>query len=106
MTHGTFAVFEILGLDLEDLEWQDLAICKGQPLSKFYEEYESNPRTAKIIDEMCLSCPIRKECLSTGIENNEWGVWGAIYLTNGRVDEGKNAHKTPEVWDRIRSGIS
>lgn len=102
----TSDVFDVLGLDADSLGWQDFSICTGQKISRFYEDYESNPRQARLTDEMCLSCPVRKQCLQTGVDNNEWGVWGGVYLTSGKVDEGKNAHKTRDVWNQIRDGIA
>lgn len=105
MTLETSVVFDVLGLDVEDLEWQDLAVCAGQPVSLFYDEYESNPRTAKLVDQMCLSCPVRALCLQTGVENNEWGVWGGVFLVSGKKDDNKNAHKTEDIWKQIREGI-
>lgn len=99
------SVFDVFGLDADDLEWQDLAVCTGQDIRRFHEDYESNPRTAKLTDQMCLSCPVRKECLQAGVENNEWGVWGGVYLSAGNMDEAKNSHKTPEVWKEIREGL-
>jgi hypothetical protein len=47
-----------------------------------------------------------KQCLQMGVENGEWGVWGGIYLTSGKKDTNKNAHKTKEVWDAIAKRIS
>lgn len=26
--------------------------------------------------DICEGCPVRCECLSWGLENEEWGVWG------------------------------
>lgn len=98
-------VLDVLGLDADDLEWQDLALCAGHDLWRFYEGYETSERTAKNTDAMCLSCPVRKQCLQTGIENGEWGCWGGVFLVKGRVDEEKNSHKTPDVWQQIREGI-
>lgn len=106
MTQETLSVFDALGLDADDLEWQDLAICTGQDIRRFHEGYEASERTAKLTDAMCLSCPVRKVCLQAGIENNEWGVWGGIFLSNGKVDPNKNAHKTQDIWDQIRKGIA
>lgn len=106
MTRETSVVHDVLGLDDDDLEWQDLAICKGQDIALFHERYETNVRTARNIDEMCLSCPVQKLCLQTGIENNEWGVWGGVYLAGGKMDASKNSHKTEDVWERIREGIA
>ena len=97
---------EQLGLDLEDIEWQDLALCDGGfQTNDFYDNYEVNESVAKAVDEACLSCPVMAQCLQFGIENGEWGVWGGIYLTSGKMDENKNAHKTPEVWQAIRERI-
>lgn len=99
-------VEEILGVDLEDLEWQDLAVCKGVKTNKFYDDYESDVQTAYQIDQMCLSCPVMNACLSHGVDNSEWGVWGGIYLTSGKSDDNKNSHKTQEVWEEVRERIS
>lgn len=105
MTQETLSVFDALGLDADELEWHDLAICAGQDVNLFYKRYEESPRIAKIVDEMCLSCPVRKVCLQTGIENSEWGTWGGVFLVNGRPDQNKNAHKTEDIWKEIREGI-
>jgi len=99
-------VFAALGIDPDDAEWQDFALCAGQSVWRFHEGYESSPRIAKTTDEMCLSCPVRKVCLQSGIENGEYGCWGGVYLSNGKVDKTKNAHKTPDVWEQIREGIA
>lgn len=105
MTHETLSVFAALGIDPSEAEWYDFALCAGQDVSRFHEGYESSPRIAKQTDQMCLSCPVRKECLQAGIENNEWGAWGGVYLTNGKVDQNKNSHKTQDIWEEIREGI-
>lgn len=99
-------VESVLGIDLDDLEWQDLSLCKGVKTNKFYDEYESDEQTALNIDQMCLSCPVMSACLSAGMDNNEWGVWGGIFLTSGKMDENKNSHKTQEVWDEVRERIA
>lgn len=108
MTQGTlgeFDVFAILGIDTDELEWQDLSVCAGQDVSLFYEKYESSTRTAKLVDQMCLSCPVRAICLQAGVENGEWGTWGGVFLVNGKADDSKNSHKSPEVWKQIKEGI-
>lgn len=99
-------VESVLGIDLDELEWQDLAVCKGVKTNKFYDDYESDEQTALTIDQMCLSCPVMSACLSSGMDNNEWGVWGGIFLTSGKMDDNKNSHKTEEVWDEVRERIA
>ena len=46
-------------------------------------------------------------CYKSGIDNNEYGVWGGIYLNAGAVDKMRNTHKTKEIWKQInkRNGI-
>lgn len=105
MTQEISSVLDALGLDLEELDWQKLAICNGQDTWRWYEGYESSARVAQLTDEICLSCPVRRECLEAGIENSEYGCWGGVFLTAGRVDEQRNAHKTQDIWEQIRESI-
>lgn len=92
-----------LGVDVDDLDWTDLAACSGMPAEFFFDTYEIDQTLAKNIDEMCLVCPVAKQCLATGVEGDEYGVWGGAYLTLGDVDKTRNSHKTPEVWKRWKS---
>lgn len=100
----------------EEIRWYHLAICKGMNDPRpgddehnhrdyFYEEYESDPVVAANMDTICLACPVQPMCLREGIENNEWGLWGGVFLINGKVDEARNAHKTEEVWQKIRERV-
>lgn len=98
-------ILEELGLDREDIQWRDLSLCSNMETNLFYDEYEQNEQVANMIDEACLSCPVMVQCLQRGMENGEWGVWGSIYLTGGRVDKGKNDHKTPDTWQAIKERI-
>jgi hypothetical protein len=93
-------------IDEENLHWEDLAICKNMDRSLFFEDYEEDPETAKNVDQACLACPVRKQCLQAGVDEKRWGVWGGVYLAFGVVDQDKNSHKTKQVWDKIRAGIS
>lgn len=97
---------EVLGISLDDLQWQSLALCGGTDTNMFYDDYESDPLTSLVVDQMCLSCPVMKVCLTQGMENGETGVWGGIFLTNGKMDKKKNSHKTEEVWVEVRDRIS
>jgi len=92
-----------LGVDEEDLDWFHLAICKGMDTNLFYDKYESDPNIARNIDEMCFSCPVMKMCHQSGVENDEYGVWGGVYLTAGSIDKSKNLHKKSEDWKRLKN---
>lgn len=95
----------VLGIDLEALEWQDLALCDGMETNLFYDDYESDEQVANMVDQACLSCPVLAQCLQRGVDNGEWGVWGGIYLVGGKPDMNRNAHKTPDIWQHIKERI-
>ena len=94
-----------MSAETQEVRWQDFALCPHFPPSIFFEEYETDIRTAKITDEICMSCPVRAQCLEEGMETGQWGVWGGVFLTNGKIDAAKNAHKTSEQWKIIRAGL-
>jgi hypothetical protein len=106
------SLIEELGLDEKSLTWRHLSLCggrsrgEGMPLKWFFEDYENDPEHAKAMDTICLSCPVMKQCLADGIENGDYGLRGAIFLSNGKKDNQKNSHKTPEVWKRIEEKLS
>jgi hypothetical protein len=99
------ALSELLGIDIDELDWHDLALCDGMDINLFYDDYESDTNVATMVDEACLSCPVMAQCLQEGLHNGEWGVWGAMYLTSGKVDKNRNSHKTKEVLARIKEKI-
>jgi hypothetical protein len=92
-----------LGIDKADPKWYDLALCRGMDTNLFFDKYESDMSVAKGIDEACMSCPVIKICHDNGVANNDYGVWGGIYLNAGETDKGKNAHKTKDVWKRLKA---
>ena len=90
-----------LGIDPENFSWGDLAACRGLPTEYFFEKYEEDAVHAQTIDSVCLSCPVIKQCHQFGIDGNNTGVWGGIYLTNGNVDRSRNMHKSREDWEAV-----
>lgn len=90
----------------EELEWYHLAVCQNMKTNWFYDDYESDSLFAVVMDSICMSCPVRVLCLREGVENSEHGLWGGVYLNNGNQDPAKNAHKTEDIWEQIRSGIN
>lgn len=92
----------LLGLDAEDVKWYHLAACKNMDVNNFYDSYENDQKLARQIDEMCVVCPVVKQCYSEGVRNKEKGVWGGIYMDLGRVDKQNNSHKTEQDWKRLK----
>jgi hypothetical protein len=91
-----------LGVDEEDFVWQNLATCSGMENNLFFDTYEVDKNIAVNIDQACLSCPVISICYEQGVLNNEYGVWGGVYLVSGAVDKIRNSHKTKEVWNRLK----
>lgn len=82
-----------------------MALCAGGDTNEHYDTYESDDNVARMTDAKCLSCPVMAQCLQRGIDNSEWGCWGGIFLTSGKPDKNRNAHKTKETWAEIRDRI-
>lgn len=89
-----------------DLRWYHLSLCHGMKTNWFFDDYENDPIFAKNMDSICAACPVRKFCLEEGIEDNETGLWGGVYLVNGKMDAAKNAHKSEADWEDVRELIT
>jgi len=100
-------ILEQLGIDPKTFVWQELAGCNGMPTDLFFDKYEerNNKRRAVQIDNICLHCPVTKECFFAGVEGQETGVWGGFYLDRGEVDRSKNAHKTEDIVRELSARI-
>jgi hypothetical protein len=91
-----------LGLEEDKVQWYHLAACKNTDINWFYDNYETDPELAKQIDQMCLHCPVVKQCYENGVQGKEKGVWGGVYMDLGRTDHDYNKHKTPEDWKALK----
>jgi hypothetical protein len=47
-----------------------------------------------------------KKCALSAKDNNGFGVWGGVYWNAARMDDYRNAHKTAEVWEKIKARLS
>lgn len=91
---------------LED-EWVLKAQCRAMDKEMFFDKYEEDEDLAKAIDEnVCLRCPVIKECFNQGTTNEEWGVWGGVYLVDGEISQARNAHKSKDIWQRILEAVN
>ena len=78
--------------------WKDKGECLGMDTNLFFDKYEEDDHLAKSVDHICQRCPIRKECFAHGVSSREWGVWGGVYLKDGKIDKEFNRHKTKADW--------
>jgi Transcription factor WhiB len=102
LTTSMPTLFNKLGLDEQDVKWYHLAACKNMPINWFYDDYEIDKELAKQVDQICMHCPVIKQCYLEGIKNKEKGVRGGVYMDLGRPDKQHNSHKTTEMWKQLK----
>ena len=95
-TDGTF----LMNL-FEETSWQVRGICQDLEVNEFFDKYEEDKEVAASTDKICINCPVIKQCFEYGTNTMSWGVWGGVYLSDGKPDNMKNAHKTLETWNKI-----
>lgn len=79
-------------------EWKDNAACHGLEVNLFFDTYEENIESRSEIDSLCGGCPMAKQCFAVGVSQKEWGVWGGVYIENGKISREFNRHRTKEQW--------
>jgi WhiB family redox-sensing transcriptional regulator len=62
--------------DVEELAWQERALCAQTDPEAFFPEKGGSTREAK---KICLSCEVRTECLEYALSSDErFGIWGGL----------------------------
>ena len=90
------------------MEWRKHALCKGKLVDIWYPplEAENQEQYHAVAREVCNICPVWKECLKDGIDEN-WGMWGGLTTLERSVFKSKpkktalRPHSTPT---RYRQG--
>jgi hypothetical protein len=83
---------------MEKHEWEKSANCSGYDRNLFFDKYEENLLVRSEIDDLCSACPVARHCFAVGISQKEYGVWGGIYLENGKISREFNRHRTKDQW--------
>lgn len=61
---------------VNELQWQERALCAQTDPEAFFPEKGGSTREAK---RVCLSCEVRVECLDYALMNDErFGIWGGL----------------------------
>ena len=62
--------------DMDDLGWQDRALCSQTDPEAFFPEKGGSTREAKRI---CQGCEVRSDCLEYALAHDErFGIWGGL----------------------------
>jgi len=83
---------------LKNDDWKESASCRDYEVNLFFDDYEDNESRRPAIDKICSECPVAKQCFAVGVSQREWGVWGGIYLENGKINREFNRHRTKADW--------
>lgn len=73
---------------MRDRHWRDRAGCAGVSPNTFYPEVDTrgaNPEVRKRLQRLaeleakaiCLTCPVKDDCLTHALRYDEEGIWGA-----------------------------
>jgi hypothetical protein len=80
------------------VEWKDQGLCKGMDTEVFFDKYEADENVRAAVEDLCMSCPVARDCFATGVSQKSWGVWGGIYLENGEISREFSKHLTKKDW--------
>lgn len=83
---------------MDNEDWKKSASCRNYETNLFFDEYENNQNLRPAIEKICSGCPVAKQCFAVGVSQKEWGVWGGIYLENGKINRDLNKHRTKADW--------
>jgi hypothetical protein len=78
--------------------WKEDSSCFGYDTNFFFDKYEDEDVLRPAIDSLCMGCPVAKQCFASGVSQKAWGVWGGIYLEDGKISREFNNHKTKNNW--------
>lgn len=78
--------------------WKDDADCLNYDVNLFFDTYEEDESIRPIIDDLCSGCPLARQCFAVGVSQKEWGVWGGIYIENGKISREFSRHRTKQQW--------
>jgi hypothetical protein len=79
-------------------QWKDSGSCNDYDTNLFFDKYEEDLFLRPAIDKLCSSCPVARDCFAVGVSQKEWGVWGGIFLENGKISREFNKHRSKKDW--------
>ena len=96
MTVGKFPI-SLWGM-MQSEDWKKQARCEGYDTNLFFDKYEEDLDLRVGIDNLCAGCPVARLCFATGVSQKAWGVWGGVYLENGKISREFNKHRSKADW--------
>ena len=58
-----------------DHEWIVKAKCRSMDRELFFDKYEEDPDLAKVVDNICLTCPVISDCFNRRMTFKCWFIF-------------------------------
>lgn len=81
--------------------WKENAACLGYDTNDFFDNYEEDESLRPEIDALCAACPLARHCFAVGVSQKSYGVWGGIYLEDGKISREFNKHRNKQDWAEV-----
>ena len=82
-------------------EWKNNGACLNMDTELFFDKYEENLEVRDFVDDLCAECPLVRHCFAVGVSEKAWGVWGGIYMENGKISREFGKHRTKQDWAEV-----
>jgi len=87
-------------------EWKYSADCVGLDTNLFFDKYEEQVELRPSVDNLCAECPLARHCFAVGVSQKAWGVWGGVYLEDGKISREFNRHRTKAQWAEVWQNLT
>lgn len=85
----------------DQFEWQQDAEC-SKPINRDIDFFSHKSEDKMKAKNLCFSCPVRKDCIKTALENMEiWGIWGGKDENEIRRTLSVNVDKAETRYERF-----
>jgi hypothetical protein len=74
------------------------AACQNFDVELFFDKYEEDLALRPAIDKLCSECPVARQCFAVGVSQKAYGVWGGVYLDNGKISREFGRHRSKADW--------
>jgi hypothetical protein len=78
--------------------WKKEGACQNSDTEIFFDRYEEDVDLRPKVESLCAGCPVARQCFAVGVSQKEWGVWGGIYIENGKISREFNRHRSKKDW--------
>lgn len=79
-------------------DWKNQAKCIDYDTNLFFDKYEENESLRPAIEKLCSGCPVARQCFAVGVSQKAYGVWGGVYLEDGKISRQFAKHKSKAQW--------